>query len=221
MKNRPHAYYPIYLDIESRRCLIIGGGTVALRKALTLLDFGARVVIVSPRLCAGVKKLLSENRIEVLHREFQPGDLKMTAIAIAATASHSTNARVAAEGHRAGVFVNAVDDQANCDFILPAYMRRGGITIAVSTSGMSPALARKIRSRIEKDIGKEYESLAIVVEDVRRQLKEEHVRISIARWQQALDLEVLTELIRKGQPLKAKTVLLRNLRDPSGAQAGQ
>lgn len=216
MKDKPHSYYPVYLNVEDRRCIVVGGGMVALRKVQALLDFGAYIIVISPWLCAGMKKLLQDRKIEVLHRIFQPGDLKGATLAIAATASRTTNAQVAAEGRRSNVPVNAVDDHANCDFILPSYLRRGGITVAVSTSGMSPALARKIRSRLEKVMGKEYEALAVLVEEVRRQLKKEHTRISSARWQQALDIDLLTELVRKGRRVQAKTVLLNRLKNVPG-----
>jgi siroheme synthase-like protein len=108
--------------------------------------------------------------------------------------------------------VNVVDDPAYCDFILPSYLRRGGIILAVSTSGMSPALARKIRTRLEQELGKEYETLAIITHEVRAQLKREKIRPGSSRWQQALDLDRLTALIRQGRKAEAKNLLLANLK---------
>lgn len=216
MKKTPAAYYPLYLNIEGKTCLVIGGGMVALRKVQALLEFGARVLVISPRLCAGLKALLSQSKIKALHRAYQPGDLKGAAIAIAATASSKANAAVAAEGRHCGVFVNVVDDPVHCDFILPSYLRRGGITIAVSTSGMSPALARKIRLRIGQEFGPEYEALSVLAEEVRRQLKKDRIRVSSSRWQEALDLELLTALIRQGRVSEAKEALMRNLKAAPG-----
>jgi len=212
------AYYPVFLDVNSRRCLVIGGGMVALRKVKALLDFGALVEVVSPRLCAGLKQLVIDKNIKVLKRKFQPGDLKGAFLAIAATASSITNAEIGGEGRRQKVLINAVDDPAHCDFILPSYLRRGGITLAVSTSGMSPALARKIRSRLEKDLSKEYEALAVICEEVRAQLKRERIKASAGRWQQALDLDRLIVLIRQGRRSAAKSLLLQNLKQ-SGEKA--
>jgi precorrin-2 dehydrogenase / sirohydrochlorin ferrochelatase len=218
MKKQITAYYPLFLDVNRRRCLVIGGGMVALRKVKALLDFGALVEVISPRLCAGLKQLLDENRIIVLKRKFQPGDLKGAFIAIAATAGTRTNAEISSEGRRQKALVNAVDDPAHCDFILPSYFRRGGITLAISTSGMSPALARKIRSHLEKEIGKEYETLAVISEEARQELKRDRIKVNRSRWQEALDLDRLTALIRNGRRAEAKSLLLRNLKK-AGEQA--
>jgi len=211
MKKNFKAYYPVFLDINGRRCLVIGGGMVALRKVKSLLDSGAKVEVISPRLCAGLKQLLTDRKISVLHRKFRPGDLKGAFIAIASTASPKTNVAIAEEGRKEKIVINVVDDPAHCDFILPSCFRRGVITLAVSTSGMSPALARKIRSRVEKDIGKEYKTLAIITEEVRTLLKKEKVRISSSRWQDALDLDYLTSLIRSGRRAEVKSFLLNKL----------
>lgn len=219
MKNRTSAYYPVFLDVKGRRCLVIGGGTVALRKVKTLLDFGAQVEVISPRLCAGLKQLLKENNIIVLNRKFHSGDLKGAYIAIAATAGKQTNAQVADEAHKRNILINVVDDPVHCDFILPSYFRRGAITISVSTSGMSPALARKIRSQLEKQTGPEYEILAVLVEEIRAQLKKEHIKVSSSRWQEALDLEHLTALIRDGRRTKAKRFLFNELINAGGNTA--
>lgn len=212
MKNKPTAYYPVFLDLNGRRCIVVGGGGVAMRKVNALLDFGALVEVISPRLCAGLKQLQEHKKINVTERGFKPGDLRGAFIAIAATSSPRTNAAVAAEGLQYSVPVNVVDDPAHCDFILPSYCRRGGVTLAVSTSGMGPALARKIRSKLEKEIGPEYETLAIIVKEVRLQLKKEKVKVSGSRWQQALDLDRLTALIRQGRKTEAKKLLLDRLK---------
>ncbi len=216
MKKKTTAYYPVFLNAGGRRCLVIGGGIVALRKVKALLDFGAQVEVISLRLCAGLKQLLIEKKIKVLNRKFQPGDLKGALIAIAATASPVTNAAIAEEGRKQNILINVVDDPAHCDFILPSYLRRGGITLAVSTSGMSPALARKIRTRLEKDISKEYETLAVIAAEVRAKLKKDHIKVSGSGWQQALDLDHLTALIRKGSEDEAKRFLMDKLK-----QAGE
>ena len=220
MTRKYEAYYPIYLAVNGRRCLVIGGGMVALRKVRALLDFGAQVEVVSPRLCAGLKQLLTEKRITVVQRKFEPDDLNGACLAIAATAGKQTNVQVAAEGRKRNILINVVDDPQYCDFILPSYFRRGGITVAVSTSGMSPALARKVRSHLEKQAGREYETLAVITEEVRAQLKKEHIKISGSRWQEALDLDYLTALVREGRKVEAKSHLMQELKR-SGEQAGK
>jgi siroheme synthase-like protein len=219
MKKKTTAYYPVFLDAGGRRCVVIGGGMVALRKVKALLDFGAVVDIISPRLCAGLTQLLIEKKIKVLNRKFEPGDLKGALIAIAATASRKTNAAVAEEGRKQNILINVVDDPAYCDFILPSYFRRGAVTLAVSTSGMSPALARKIRARLEKDISKEYEILAVIAGEVRTQLKKDRIKVSSKSWQEALDLDHLSALIRKGCKDEAKNFLVTKLKQPGEGPA--
>jgi len=212
MKNNFISYYPVFLDLNGRRCVVIGGGNVALRKVKALLDSGALVEVISPRLCYGLKQLENDKKINVIGRKFQPGDLTGAFIAIAATANLQTNAAVAAEGLEKSVMVNVVDDPARCDFILPSYCRRGGIILAVSTSGMSPALARKIMSRLEKEFGPEYGTLAAITQKVRARLKREKIKINSSRWQQALDIDRLTGLIRSGHTNEAEKLLFNQLR---------
>lgn len=212
MKKKPVAYYPAFLNLNGRRCIVVGGGSVALRKVNALLDFGALVEVISPRLCAGLKQLQQQKKLTIIGRRFQAGDLQGAFIAIAATSSPQTNALVAAEGLRHSVPVNVVDDPTHCDFILPSYCRRGSVTVAVSTSGMGPALARKIRTKLEKEIGPEYEDLAVIVKEIRTQLKKEKFKFSSSRWQQALDLDSLTGLLREGHKTEAKKLLLDRLK---------
>lgn len=212
MKNNFISYYPVFLDLNGRRCVVVGGGDVALRKVKPLLDSGALVEVISPRLCSGLKQLENDKKINVIGRKFQPGDLTGAFIAIAATANLQTNAAVAAEGLEKSIMVNVVDDPARCDFILPSYCRRGGIILAVSTSGMSPALARKIMSRLEKEFGPEYGTLATITQKVRARLKREKIKINSSRWQQALDIDRLTDLIRSGHTNEAEKLLFNELR---------
>lgn len=212
MKNNFISYYPVFLDLNGRRCVVVGGGDVALRKVKPLLDSGALVEVISPRLCSGLKQLENDKKINVIGRKFQPGDLTGAFIAIAATANLQTNAAVAAEGLEKSIMVNVVDDPARCDFILPSYCRRGGIILAVSTSGMSPALARKIMSRLEKEFGPEYGTLATITQKVRARLKREKIKINSSRWQQALDIDRLTDLIRSGHTNEAEKLLFNQLR---------
>lgn len=211
IKNNFISYYPVFLDLNGRRCVVVGGGNVALRKVKALLASGALVEVISPRLCSGLKQLENDKKINVIGRKFQPGDLTGAFIAIAATANLQTNAAVAAEGLEKSVMVNVVDDPARCDFILPSYCRRGGIILAVSTSGMSPALARKIMSRLEKEFGPEYGTLATITQKVRARLKREKIKINSSRWQQALDIDRLTGLIRSGHTNEAERLLFNEL----------
>jgi siroheme synthase-like protein len=104
------------------------------------------------------------------------------------------------------------DDAGNSNFILPSYLRQGYITIAISTGGRSPALARKIRTKLEKDFGDEYASLALLIDEVRAELKRQEIKVNGDAWQEALDLDLLTDLVRRGDNEKAKAILLSNLK---------
>ena len=204
-------YYPVFLNVRGKRCVVVGGGNVALRKVKTLLEHGASVEVVSPSFCPELSQLAAAKTISVLHKEYEPGDLNGAFIAIAATAESDTNQKVADEARRQKILVNVVDSSAQSDFIGASYLRRGDLTIAISTAHRSPALARKIRTRLEQDFGVEYASLTSLIEEVRSELKKRAVKVSGNDWQKALDLDLLIELLRTGQREKAKATLLSNL----------
>lgn len=205
------AYYPSFLNIQGKRCVVIGGGKVALRKVKALLDCGANVTVVSPALHRDLAQLAEAGTISLIHRNDKPGDLMGAFIAIAATTETDTNKRVAMEAKSQGILVNVADDLEQSDFIVPSYVRRGDLTIAVSTAGKSPALAQKIRKKLEKDWGEEYASLVVLVNKVRSQLKQQGVTVNSGIWQKSLDLDSLIEMVRSGQGEKAKATLLNNL----------
>ena len=205
-------YYPVFLNLQGRKCLVAGGGQVALRKAGALLEHGADVTVISPRLCAGLRKLAGDGRLKVINRAYRRGDMKDAHIAIVATSNRGVNLGAAAEAKKRGVPVNVVDDSVLSDFIVPSIMRRGSLAIAVSTSGKSPALARKIRSRLEDEFGKEYASLVLVIEEARRQVKRQGLKVSSRDWQEAIDLDSMIALIRQGRGGEAGEALLDRLR---------
>jgi len=205
-------YYPIFLNISGKRCVVVGGGQVSLRKVKALLEHRASVEVISPDACPELNKLAEDGEISVLPRSYRAGDLEDAFIVIAATSDRDTNLEVAQEAQRKAVLVNVVDDQENSDFIAPSYVRRGDITIAVSTAGRSPALARKIRTRLEKDFGDEYASLARLIGEVRVEIKRQGIKVDGDGWQEALDLDLLIKLLREGDKEKAKTVLVSGLR---------
>jgi len=205
------SYYPASLNIRGKRCVGIGGGEVALRKARALLDCGAEVTVVSPTLHPDLAKLGEARSIRPIHRDFQPEDLAGATIAIAATDVKEVNQRVADAAREQGVLVNVADDSERSDFIFPSFFRRGGLTIAVSTSGMSPALARKIRTRLEGIFGEEFALLLSMIRDVRSELKGQGIAVSADAWQEALDLDLLIGLVRGGQAEEARALLRSRL----------
>ena len=210
--SQSSSYYPIFLNIHQKKCIVVGGGEVARRKVEALLERGAIVQVIAPTLCSKLSPLAESKTISVLLRNYEPGDLKDALIVIAATTETETNKKVAMEAKRRGILVNVVDDREQSGFIVPSCLRRGDLTIAIATAGRSPALARKIRARLEKEFGKEYADLANLIGEVRSDLKKRRVKVNASIWQDALDLDQLIEMMRAGQIEKAKTTLLNNLK---------
>jgi siroheme synthase-like protein len=206
------AYYPILLNIEGRKCLVVGGGKVALRKVKVLLEHGANVEVVSPVFCSEINQLAADGAIRAIQRDYKSENLQHAFIAIAATDDAKTNKRVASEARRRGVLTNVVDDPKKSDFIVPSYFERGDIIIAVSTSGRSPALARKIRRQLEANFQDEYGQLALVADEVRSKLKRQGITASSDAWQQVLSLNSLIELLRQGKKQEAEKLILTRLK---------
>ncbi len=147
--------YPLFMDVSGRRCVVVGGGGVASRKARGLLESGARVVVVSPE----VTPEIDDMDVTVERRPYAPGDLAGCTLAFAATDSREVNAAVAREAEEHGIPVNVADRPAEGDFALPSVLRRGGLQVAVSTGGASPTLARRIRDAMEPSFAAEWESV--------------------------------------------------------------
>jgi siroheme synthase-like protein len=211
-EDQASAYYPVFLNISGRKCVVVGGGQVALRKVRALLEHGADVEVISPEPCPELVQLAETGEIRSLNRKYRAGDLTGVFIAITATDNADTNRQVLAEARKGAVLLNVVDDAENSDFIVPSYLRRGQVTVAVSTAGKSPALARKIRSRLEKELGDEYASLALLINEVRTEVKLEGIKLDGDDWQEALDLDQLLGLLRRGEMEKARATLLSNLK---------
>ena len=211
-KSNTPVYYPIMLNIEGKRCVVVGGGNIALRKIRMLLDCGADVTVVSPKPHLGVAKLSEKKAIHLIHRNYKFGDLMDATIAVASTDVREINRMVAHEANQLGIPVNVVDDPRLSSFIVPSFFRRENLTIAVSSAGTSPALARKIRTHLEKSLGKEYATLLSLIGEVRSALRERGCAADGEAWQEVLDLDALIRLMQKGQRKKAETVLLTKLK---------
>ena len=199
-------YYPISLELSNRSCLVIGGGAVAERKAETLLDVGALVTVISPKLTEQLSSWVGKGKIDHIAREYQDGDLDGYEIVFVATDNHDVNKAVAQEGRSRRVWVNAADDPENCDFILPSVLRRGDLTVAVGTGGASPALSKAIREDLEGYITEDYTLLTRITGEVRRELMENSQAPSADAWRKALNNE-FRHLIRKGREHDARDYL--------------
>lgn len=153
MKASP--YYPLFLDLSGSCCVVIGGGPVAERKVRALLTCGANVRVVSPSACKGLRTLGEMKKIKLKVRAYQPADLEGASLAFAATNDEATNKRVSRDAKDKRIPVNVADSPDLCDFIVPAVVRRDPILVAISTSGMLPMLARRLRQEIERQLPKD------------------------------------------------------------------
>lgn len=156
MARKKFPYYPIYIDIEDRDVLIVGGGNVCARKAETMLRYGARVTIVSPAVTDEIAEWAAGGRLSVQRKRYEEGDLAGRSLVIASTDDLCVNARVARDCRRRHIPVNVVDVTHLCEFIVPAIVEQGSIQVAISTGGKAPALARTLREDLERLVGPEY-----------------------------------------------------------------
>ena len=161
------AYYPVFLDLRGRGCVVIGGGPVAERKVMGALGAGARVTVVSPDVTEPLARLAESGRIDLMRREFRKGDLTGADLAFAATDRADVNREVAAEAGAERVLLNSASESEPGDFILPSVIRRGAVHVALSTGGASPAYARMLRERLEEVLGPEHEALVEFLGELR------------------------------------------------------
>ena len=203
-------YYPAFLSIEDRPCLVVGGGQIAERKVKGLLDADARVTVVSPTVTPRLQRRIDKGQVTHFPREFRSSDLQGFYLLIAATDDMPLNRKVGIEGRNLGLIVNVVDDTPYCDFIAPSIVRRGDITFAISTGGASPALARWLRRQVEEHFPPEYSGLAKVMAKVRLQIRGEGHNVSPTRWQKSIDENFLS-LIRQRKLADARRYLFASL----------
>jgi len=160
-------YYPVFLDIRDKKCVIVGGGEVAARKAERLLDCGAKVFVISPKLSPALAALKEKNIISHIAAQYSGDLINRATLVIGATDDEKTNAAISIDARRQGIPVNIVDDPQKCDFILPSLVQRGDLAITIGTGGKSPALARHLREELESKYGKEYETLLNILGNLR------------------------------------------------------
>jgi len=194
------AYYPIYLNLKGKKCIVVGGGTIAERKTLSLIDCGAGVTVISPKLTKRLAELKSEKKIEHIGREYCKGDLEGAFLVIGATDNPLVNEVIYEEAGALNLLVNIVDVPERCNFIVPSIVRRGDLTISISTSGNAPALAKKIRLDLEKKFGPEYGPYLDLLGEIREKIKlkykcaDERSRA----WNRILESDILS-LVKNGE----------------------
>ncbi len=193
--------YPVMLNLENRRVVIIGGGDVALRKARDLLEAGAHVLVIAPDVHEEFKDLagLYGTSLKILQRPYQPGDLADAALVFAATSNTDVNRAVFTEAQERNIFINAVDDPPNCSFFTPSFIKKGGLILTLSTSGKSPALAARLRREIEKYIPEDIELKLAALAEIRELLKsdKEYAQLSSSERGRLLKLIVNNDALLK------------------------
>jgi precorrin-2 dehydrogenase/sirohydrochlorin ferrochelatase len=162
--------YPIFAVIEAKPCLVVGGGAVGERKVLDLRQAGAQVTVLSRQLTPALQELAEAGQIRYWPEDFTPDHLKGMVLVLAATDDRQVNARVSAAAQAQGIWVNVADDPEFCTFIVPAQVKRGDLTLAISTGGASPALARKLRRELQQQFGPEYRPYLALLQGLRDRL---------------------------------------------------
>ena len=163
-------YYPVHLDINNRNCLVVGGGGVGTRKVKTLLDCGARVMVISLTVSQQLQDLATSGKIKLEERSYQSEDLNDMFLVIGATDDEKLNKQISSDADRLNTLCNIADRPEVCNFILPSIVHRDDLVITISTSGKSPALAKKLRKALENQFGEEYGTLLHLLGAIRKKL---------------------------------------------------
>jgi precorrin-2 dehydrogenase len=198
--------YPIQLLIESRLCVVVGGGEVAARKAEALVCAGAQAKVVAPEAGSEMQALIQRESIEWLQKTFSPNDIDGAFVVVAATDDEKVNQMVFACAERKRILVNVVDRPNLCSFFVPSVVRRGQLTLTVATGGAGPAVSMKLRKELEAQFGDEYAEYLQIIAECRILAKEKYPSDSEARMEagrRVADLDLLS-LIREGRLLEAK-----------------
>jgi precorrin-2 dehydrogenase/sirohydrochlorin ferrochelatase len=158
-------YYPAFINLKDKKAVVVGGGRVAERKVRLLVNAGASVKLVSPEITSNIKKLAEKGLLSHINRNYRKGDLQGAFIVIAATSSELLNTRIA---RHARYLVNVVDMPSEGNYIVPSIVKRGPLTIAISTEGASPAVSKAIRKEIERHYSNEFARYLRFVETIRK-----------------------------------------------------
>ena len=204
-EQAPPAFYPVSLDVTGRACLVVGGGTVAARKARTLLDCGALVTVIAPLLAPEMEEL-ADRLHTVERRAYASGDAARFRLVMTATGLPDIDGAVHADAEAAGVWINSADDRAHSSFILPAVYRDASVTVAVSTGGLSPAFASWLRDRLAGACGGDVGALAALIGEAREQLKRDGRPGDSVDWTALLDGPLL-DYVRAGDWDNAQAIV--------------
>lgn len=200
-----HHLFPIYISLYNKSCLIVGGGLVAERKVSNLLDYGANVLVVSPQVTPVINDYAEKGLITLIKRTFKPDDLEDMFLVFIATDNSDTNQFIADLCRDKKILVNAVDDPPNCDFFVPAVVRRGSLAVAISTEGKSPMLARHLRMELEDYFIDVYEEYVDLLGEYREVIKNNVPDINVRRkiFAALVNSDIL-DLLKAGERVLAR-----------------
>ena len=199
-------FLPVFLAIEGKKCLVVGAGSIAARKAELLHKAGGKLCVVAPDISVAVRDLAFVQEIELLQRVFVESDLENAFCVIAATDDKDQNRDISRLAQARGIAVNVVDNPEMCSFIMSSIIERGPIQIAISTGGASPVLARMLRSRLESTIPGAYGELATLAEEFRLTVKQTLPDVDARRrfWESILDGQVADQAALYGVLLRIR-----------------
>jgi len=205
-------YYPMMMDVKGRECLVVGGGDVAARKVEMLVSCGAKVRVVAPEIDASLENLKQEGKVRHIDCEYEKELMENVVLAIAATDNEKVNRAVYDDACERGIPVNVVDVPPLCTFIVPSIVEQGDLLLAISTSGKSPAMAKRIRKELEKSFGPEYAQMLSLMGEVRRifmeREKDLNVRMKILSEIANSDL---IERIKAGEQISPEEVIRKTV----------
>jgi precorrin-2 dehydrogenase/sirohydrochlorin ferrochelatase len=205
-------YYPVHLDINNRNCIVVGGGGVGTRKVKTLLDCGARVTVVSLEVSPHLQDLAASGDIILAQRSYKSDDLSGMFLVIGATDDEKLNKQISSDADRRNMLCNIADRPEVCNFILPAIVHRDDLVITISTSGQSPAMAKKLRKTLENQFGKEYGMLLRLMGAIRQKLLQQTHEPEAHKplFEQLINSDLIG-MIQKGESDKIDSLLLEVL----------
>jgi precorrin-2 dehydrogenase/sirohydrochlorin ferrochelatase len=209
-KAAMNTYYPIYVQLREQPCVVIGGGKIAEGKVEGLLAVQAKVTVIAPDLTSRLRQRVESRQITYLARAYQPGDLSGAFLVICATDQREINHQVWQEATANCQLVNVVDDTPRCNFIAPSIFRKGDLTIAISTSGKAPALAVRLKERLQRELGPEYERFLELASELREPLAR-HIPDFETRkvlWYELIDSEIL-DMLARGDEAAARELISR------------
>ncbi|CAC9555841.1 Precorrin-2 oxidase (EC 1.3.1.76) @ Sirohydrochlorin ferrochelatase activity of CysG (EC 4.99.1.4) / Uroporphyrinogen-III methyltransferase (EC 2.1.1.107) [uncultured Gammaproteobacteria bacterium] len=215
-------YFPIFIDITQKSCLIVGGGDIAYRKINLLLKANAQITCVSPACCDGVIQLAKDNKINLLTKAFEASDVKTQVLIVSATNDTALNMQVSELAKNANIPVNVVDSPDLCSFVMPSIVDRSPIVIAISSAGKAPVLARLIRAKLESTIPNAYGKLATLAGNFRNQVKAKFSHIEDRRyfWEKAFS-GVVAEKVFAGKVDEAQADLQAQLDGSADSDIGE